>query len=109
MDSAHGIAGAVKRVNKKSIKIFGGNHIASTIWDYQRESFNPNRKGREVSGIQDLEDENIDLAMFGEVDLEFPRLVDALHNDSSINDIKGLVRRLPGSTLFKANPPRPHS
>ena len=89
MESAHNIAKIVKKVNPKIVVILGGNHISSAIRDYlyskshQDPLFPPK--------LIDLEDSNIDFAMHGEVDFEFPRFVDVLINSGDIYSIKGLA------------------
>ena len=89
MESAHNIAAITKKVNQETIVILGGNHISATIRDYrfakfQKDPFFPPQ-------LTDLDDENIDFAMHGEVDFEFPKLVDALVNGYDITNIKGLA------------------
>ncbi|MDC3245786.1 B12-binding domain-containing radical SAM protein [Candidatus Pseudothioglobus singularis] len=89
MDSAHNIAAIAKKVNPKIIVVLGGNHISAAIRDYryskfEQDPFFPPR-------LSDLEDVNIDFAMHGEVDFEFPRLVDVLVNGGDVQSIKGLA------------------
>lgn len=104
MDSAHNIAAIVKEVDKNIIVVLGGNHIASAIRDYQYslshdDPFFPPR-------LLDLEDENIDYAMYGEVDFEFPKLVDCLINKQDVSRIKGLAfRNLLGNKFIITLPP----
>lgn len=89
MDSAHNIAAIAKKVNPKIIVILGGNHISNTIKDYRLSKFE--KDPFFPAQLVDLEDENIDFAMHGEVDFEFPKLVDALVNGRDIKNIKGLA------------------
>ena len=89
MESAHNIAAIAKKINPKIIVVLGGNHISAAIRDYryskfEKDSFFPPR-------LVDLEDVNIDFAMHGEVDFEFPRLVDVLVNGGDVHSIKGLA------------------
>jgi len=89
MESAHNIAAIVKKVSPKIKVILGGNHISAAIRDYrysklENDPFFPPK-------LIDLEDPNIDFAMHGEVDFEFPRLVDTLTNGGNIYKIKGLA------------------
>ena len=89
MESAHNIAAIAKKVNPKIIVVLGGNHISASIRDYRyskfdKDPFFPPR-------LVDLEDVNIDFAMHGEVDFEFPRLVDILVNGGDVHSIKGLA------------------
>jgi anaerobic magnesium-protoporphyrin IX monomethyl ester cyclase len=89
MDSAHNIASIVKKVDRNISVILGGNHISSAIRDYKASQrsldilFPPN--------LIDLDDKNIDFAMYGEVDFEFPKLVASIVNKKSISDILGLA------------------
>ena len=89
MESAHNIAAIAKKVNPKIIVILGGNHISNTIKDYRLSKFE--KDPFFPAHLVDLEDENIDFAMHGEVDFEFPKLVDALVNGRDIKNIKGLA------------------
>jgi radical SAM superfamily enzyme YgiQ (UPF0313 family) len=103
MHSAHRIARLAKKVCPGAKVILGGNHISNAIADYVagRRAPHPNLS----PNIPDLEDENIDFAMRGEVDLEFPRLADALINGSDISQIPGLVTRNGTQGDYAINPP----
>ena len=105
MDSAHSIFAEVKSVNKEIFTVLGGNHIAGAVRDYLRVQSNV-RQGHSVTdSLVDLQDSNIDFAMYGEVDLEFPAFIDALLQNQSIDHVPGLITRYPGSRGYKINPP----
>jgi radical SAM superfamily enzyme YgiQ (UPF0313 family) len=91
MKSAHRIAALAKRVRPRAIVVLGGNHIANATSDYLTARSSPH--SRLPPRIVDLEDMNIDYAMRGEVDFEFPRLADALINGRDVAEIPGLIRR----------------
>lgn len=106
MDSAHNIARISKECNPNTTVILGGNHIGNAVKDYRYAQRNPD--GGLPVRLYDLEDHHIDLAMDGEVDLEFPRLVDALLNKMDISTIPGVVMRKNGSAAsleYIINPP----
>jgi len=103
MDSTHQIASIAKEVNKDIKVILGGNHISSAISDYLLAvSANDSSFFRKIN---DLEDQNIDYAMYGEVDFEFPRLIDALIRNQSIDNIKGLAWKNHTDENFHINEP----
>ena len=89
MESAHNIASIIKKVNRNITVVLGGNHISSAIRDYKlsKTSLDPLFPAQLI----DLDDKNIDYAMYGEVDYEFPKLVTSLVNKMDLTDIRGLV------------------
>ena len=102
MESAHCVAALAKKVRPQATVVLGGNHISNAITDYVAAQGTPH--ALTPPRLADLEDENIDYAMRGEVDFEFPRLANALINGSDPTEIPGLARRIgPGS--FVVNPP----
>jgi len=90
-DSAHNIARIVKQVKPLAKVILGGNHISNSVAGYARALSDPTTK--KSPRLIDMEDRNIDYAMRGEVDWEFPRLVNGLINQAPVDDIPGLVMR----------------
>jgi len=103
MESAHRLARLAKKVRPQATVILGGNHVSNAIADYVVARQSPDTAG--PPRIVDLEDENIDFAMRGEVDFEFPRLVDALVNGSDPSQIPGLVTRDGSDRGYVVNPP----
>jgi len=91
MESAHHLAAIAKRVQPHAPIILGGNHLSNAISDYQYAASTPD--SNLSARFRDLEDDNIDYAMRGEVDLEFPKLVGRLLEGRDVTDIPGLVRR----------------
>ncbi len=100
LDSAHNIARLVKEVNKKITVILGGNHVSNSVIDY---SFSSDKKSNLPDTIEDLEDENIDLAMAGEGEFSMVQLVDSLVNKKDISKIPGLVKKI-GPKKYLINP-----
>ncbi len=90
MESAHHIAAIAKRAKPNAKIILGGNHISNAISDYV---FNSTHPGNDTPRLLDLEDENVDFAMRGEVDNDFPRLVDAILEKNDVSGIPGLAMR----------------
>lgn len=103
MESAHHLAAIAKRVQPHAPIILGGNHLSNAISDYQYAASTPD--SNLPARIRDLEDDNIDYAMRGEVDLEFPKLVDRLLEGRDITDIPGLVRRQESGREYHVNSP----
>jgi len=103
MDSAHTIARISKEVHPAATVILGGNHIGNAVKDYLYAKHTPN--SGLPARLYDLEDLNIDVAMHGEVDFEFPRLVGAILNKEDISQIPGLVmRKDKGALEYIINP-----
>jgi radical SAM superfamily enzyme YgiQ (UPF0313 family) len=92
-ESAHNIAKISKQVRPKVPVVLGGNHVSSAVSDYQYAIDSNNGETNIPKTLEDLEDCNIDYTMTGEVDLEFPKLADALINGSDISVVSGLVMR----------------
>jgi radical SAM superfamily enzyme YgiQ (UPF0313 family) len=105
MDSAHRMARLAKNVCPEANVILGGNHISNAIAGYVTARRSPHADM--PPRLPDLEDENIDFTMRGEVDLEFPRLVDALINGSDTSEIPGLVTRSGRRGDYVINPAPP--
>ncbi|MEK6950167.1 MAG: radical SAM protein [Nanoarchaeota archaeon] len=95
VDSAHLIARLVKEVNPRCPVILGGNHIGNAVNDYLYAKRDP-QSGLPAQ-LKDYEDPNIDFIMHGEVDLEFPQLVNALLDGREISALPGLVQRKAGN------------
>ena len=76
IESAHNIAKVTKQVNKNIPVILGGNHISSSVIDYQHSMSDITSRLSTV--LDDLEDENIDMAMTGEGEFAFTDLVDCI-------------------------------
>ncbi len=91
MGSAHGIAKIVKEVGSNITVVLGGNYVSNEIEDmlYARNVPYSNMPTRLVS----LENQHIDYAMRGEVDLAWPMLADAIIKGKDISAIPGLVMR----------------
>ena len=101
IESAHNIAKVTKKVNKNIPVILGGNHISSSIIDYQHSMNDINSRLSTV--LDDLEDENIDMAMTGEGEFPFTDLVDCIINKKDFSHIPGLVRKV-GYRKYSINP-----
>lgn len=97
VESAHNIAKISKKVRPKVPVILGGNHVSSAISDYLYAINPENGETNIPKKILDLEDRNIDFVMTGEVDLEFPKLVDVIINNLDIGNVSGLVARKNGN------------
>jgi anaerobic magnesium-protoporphyrin IX monomethyl ester cyclase len=101
VDSAHAIAGVAKRVKPEATVVLGGNHIANAVGDYQHAVSDP------ASGLPaqlpDLDDANIDYAIWGEADEAFPALVDGLVDGAEVSGVAGLVTRQAGGG-YRVNP-----
>ena len=91
MDSAHNIARIVKKVNPEIKVVLGGNHVSNAASDYLYACDTPD--SNMPRRFLDMEDGNINYAMRGEVDFEWPRLADALIKGKDISGIEGLVTR----------------
>ena len=102
LESAHTIAGIVKKINKNTTVILGGNHISNAVVDYKFAVAEKNFNLPEI--ISDLENENIDLAMIGEGEFSMVKLVNALVNKEDISKIPGLVKKI-GDKKYIMNPP----
>lgn len=90
-ESAHNIAKIAKQVNPRIKTVLGGNHFSSSVRDYLHARANPN--SNMPVRLEDMEDENIDYAMQGECDFEFPKLIYSLLNGQNLSNIQGLVMR----------------
>lgn len=98
VDSAHDIARIARRANPRTKIVLGGNHFSSSVVDYLYAKSSPD--SNIPLRLFDLEDPNIDYAMRGEVDFEFPKLVYALMSEQhDLSQIRGLVARKPGRTV----------
>ena len=91
LDSAHTVARIAKEVNKKITVVFGGNHISNSVIDY---TFSGDPKSQLADYIEDLEDENIDLALIGEGELAFLDLVNTLINNKDVTNVAGVVKKI---------------
>jgi anaerobic magnesium-protoporphyrin IX monomethyl ester cyclase len=99
MESAHTIARIAKSTSPNATVVLGGNHISNAISDYL---YATNASGSGMTPeLIDLEDPNIDYAMRGEVDFEFPNLIDSLYHGKDVANLPGLVTKInkPGNSL----------
>tara|TARA_B100000795_G_C22803737_1_gene443460 strand:- start:239 stop:1753 length:1515 start_codon:yes stop_codon:yes gene_type:complete len=101
LESAHNIARIVKKVKKDIPVILGGNHISSAVSDYKIAKIDKNSGLPKI--INDLEDENFDLAMSGEGEFSFLELVNRLINKEDISKVPGLVKKI-GHEKYLINP-----
>ncbi|HLD00363.1 MAG TPA: radical SAM protein [Candidatus Nanoarchaeia archaeon] len=102
VDSAHNLARIAKDVVPKCSVIMGGNHIGNAVKDYLYAKMHP---GSGLSNrLVDFEDPFIDLVMHGEVDFEFPKLVNSILNKGDFSKISGLVMRKEGPLEYLINP-----
>lgn len=92
MESAHNIARIAKKIKPDAAVVLGGNHVSNAVLDYTTDLTSPEPISNPPRLI-DMEDENIDYAMRGEVDFEFPHFVDALIHKKDIHKIPGIVIR----------------
>src|SRR5262245_47327404 len=76
IESAHQIAALAKHVRPDATVVLGGNHITNAVADHLYASRHSD-SGLPV-GIGDVDDPNIDYAVWGEADEAFPSLVDAV-------------------------------
>ena len=76
-DSAHIIAGIVKKINPNIYVLLGGNHISNSVVDYKENIVHP---GDDIPLIKDMEDDNVDFALIGEADFTIIELVNKLIN-----------------------------
>jgi len=105
MDSAHNVASIVKKVNNDIFVILGGNHISSSVRDYEYALIARDKLFH--ASIPDLEDKNIDFAMFGEVEFEFAKLVNLLVNKESLDGVRGLIyRNHQANKYYISKPPK---
>ena len=95
MESAHRIAGIAKKTKPTANVVLGGNHISNAASDYVYACSHP--ESNIPPRLIDMEDPHIDYAMRGEVDLEFPLLVDFLMSGQDVSKIPGLIMRRPES------------
>jgi len=102
LESAYTIAGIVKKINKNTTVILGGNHISNVVTDYKFAVADKNSNLPVI--ISDLENKNIDLAMTGEGEFSMVKLVNALVNKEDISKIPGLVKKI-GDKKYTINPP----
>lgn len=105
-DSARRIAKIVKSVKPDTHTVIGGNHVTNGYRDF----FRATSTGQHNSPLKnlffrDIDDENIDFAMVGEADFEFPRLVDRLINGQRTTDLTNLIHKRRDNPLQMAGPP----
>jgi len=89
IESANDIARLAKKVKPEVPVILGGNHISNAITDYKYNKENPHPNVTER--LHQIENPNIDFAMYGEVDFELPKLIDYILNGKDLKGIPGLV------------------
>jgi magnesium-protoporphyrin IX monomethyl ester (oxidative) cyclase len=92
-EHAHTIANIVKKIDRSIKVILGGNHITNMVYDYIFAKTSGNEDYHSEENLLDLTDKNIDLAMIGESDFQFPKLVEALAAGSDYRGIEGVVFR----------------
>jgi len=102
LESAHNIAKIIKKVKKNTTVILGGNHISSAVTDYNISLIDKNSELPNT--IDDLENDHFDLAMTGEGEFSFVKLVNAILNNEDISKVPGLVKRL-SHKKYLINPP----
>ena len=100
-ESAHIIAGIVKKINPKIYVLLGGNHISNSLLDYKENIIHP---GDDIPLIKDMEDQNVDFALVGEADFTIINLVNKLINDEDYSKVPGLLRRISRGN-YVDNPP----
>ena len=105
-DSARNLARIVKSVNPDTYVVIGGNHVTNAIKDYCYAQVNGLEKT--LLGtlfVRDIFDENIDYALFGEGDYEFPKLLDCLINSKDIKQVSNLAyRNIESEIIFNSYP-----
>jgi len=101
MESAHNIAKIIKKVNPSIKVVLGGNHISSALTDYLFTKTDLNTLLPNY--IEDLEDENIDMALTGEGEFSLVTLVNAIINKTDIDKVPGLVKKI-GYRKYLINP-----
>lgn len=89
--SAHNIARVVKTTSPDTIVVTGGNYVSNSVSDFLYAKANP--ASNMPPRLTALEDQNIDYAMWGEVDFSWPELADALIQGKDVSRIPGLVVR----------------
>jgi radical SAM superfamily enzyme YgiQ (UPF0313 family) len=100
-DSAHIIAGIVKKINPKIYVLLGGNHISNSIVDYKENIIHP---GDDIPLIKDMEDDNVDFALIGEADFTIIELVNKLINKEDYSKVPGLLIKV-SRGKYLDNPP----
>lgn len=100
MGHAHIIAKIAKDVNPRIKVVLGGNHISNAVREYQFALQNP--EAGIPTELVDMQDQNIDFAMRGEVEYQFLELVNRLVNGQDPADIPGLIYRR--NNLLRFNP-----
>ncbi len=100
-DSAHIIAGIVKKINPKIYVLLGGNHISNSIVDYKENIIHP---GDDIPLIKDMEDDNVDFALLGEADFTIIELVNKLINKEDYSKVPGLLKKV-SRGKYLDNPP----
>ena len=93
VSSAHNVARISKKVRPKVPVILGGNQFTNAVSDYLYAIDLENGRTNIPQKIIDLEDQNIDYMMWGEVDNEHAQLADALIQGRDVSKIPGLVMR----------------
>ncbi len=97
--SGHNVARIIKKINKSTKVILGGNHISNSVVDYKNFIIHP---GDKFPIIKDLEDPNIDFAIIGESDFTFATFVEKIINNQDYSSIPGLAKKLPDGS-YKIN------
>ncbi|MCL1999175.1 MAG: cobalamin-dependent protein [Turicibacter sp.] len=103
VDSAKNTAKIVKNLFPQVPIVVGGNHVTNAARDYQFAQTN------DLPALSNLFedlifDKNIDYAMLGEAEYEFPKLVDCLLNNGDISLIKNLVYKNENEVIFNSPP-----
>ncbi|MCL1995997.1 MAG: cobalamin-dependent protein, partial [Defluviitaleaceae bacterium] len=97
-DSAKNIAKITKNLLPQTPVVVGGNHVTNTARDYNFAHSN-NQPALTKLFEELILDENIDYAMIGEADFEFPKLVECLINKNrggDISEISNLAHKTRG-------------
>ena len=94
IESGHNIARIAKEVNPKIKVVIGGNHVSNSSLDFIVAQ-DPT-SGLLSKRFYDIEDENVDYAMRGEVDFSSAELFDALINGRDPSNIDGLIFKTMG-------------
>lgn len=93
LESAHNIARITKKINIETKVVLGGNHISSSVTDYQYYLIDKENSNLQ-DHIEDLENDHFDMAMVGEGEFSFSELVDRLINNIDYKNVPGLVKKI---------------
>ena len=101
LESAHCVARLAKEVDKNIKVVLGGNHISNAVIDYNHSLMD--KDSNLPNFIKDLENENIDFALIGEGETPMIKLTNAIINNTEVNKIPGLVKKI-GHKKYFINP-----